>query len=96
MSKVYISVPITDLNYNDQRYHAFNAASTLGLKGYDVITPFDIIKDPSTPYNECMGKCIEQLLQCEAIYLCKGWRQSKGCNAELQVALIYGLEIMSE
>lgn len=96
MKKVYVSLPITGEDYNDQRNHAFVVATNLGLKGYDVITPFDFIKNLNTPYNECMGMCIKELLECDAIYLCRGWQSSKSCVAEMQVALIYEKEMMTE
>lgn len=96
MKKVYVSIPISGEDYNDQRNHAFVVATNLGVKGYDVITPFDINSQPTTPYNEAMGKCIEALLDCDIICLSKGWNKSKGCRAELQVALIYGKEVMTE
>lgn len=96
MKKVYISIPITGEDYSDQRNHAFVVATNLAQKGYDVITPFDIIKNLSTPYNECMGKCIEQLLECDIIYLCRDWQSSKGCKAEMQVALVYDKDVMTE
>lgn len=96
MKKVYVSIPISGEDYNDQQNHAFVVATNLGVKGYDVITPFDIISDVTTPYNEAMGKCIEQLLECDIICLCKGWNKSKGCRAELQVALVYDKEVITE
>ena len=96
MKKVYVSIPITGENYNDQRNHAFVVATNLAQKGYEVITPFDIVQSTDTPYNEAMGKCIAALLDCDAIYLCRSWMRSKGCMAELQTALIYGKEVITE
>lgn len=96
MKKVYVSIPITGQDYQDQRNHAFVVATNLAQKGCDVVTPFDIIQSPNTPYNEAMGKCIATLLDCDAIYLCKNWQTSKGCSSELQVALVYGKEVITE
>lgn len=96
MKKVYVSIPITGENYNDQRNHAFIVATNLFQKGYDVITPFDVVQSLSTPYNTAMGKCITALLDCDVIYLCKNWQKSKGCTAELQAALVYEKEVMVE
>lgn len=96
MKKIYVSIPITGENYNDQRNHAFIVATNLAQKGYEVITPFDIVSDCTTPYDKAMGKCIEKLLQCDVIYMCIGWEKSKGCKAELQTALVYGLEVITE
>lgn len=96
MKKVYVSIPITGEDYNDQRNHAFVVATNLGQKGYDTVTPFDAVPNVSTPYNEAMGKCVEELLECDAIFMCKGWQESKGCRAELQIALVYGKEVITE
>lgn len=96
MKKVYVSIPITGEDYNSQRDHACVVIKELKRQGYDVVTPFDIVKSVTTPYNEAMGKCVAALLECEAIYLCKDWQKSKGCSAELQIALIYGLGVMIE
>lgn len=96
MKKVYVSIPVTGEDYNDQRNHAFIVVTNLGIKGYDPITPFDIIPRPSVSYKEAMGKCIEALLDCDAICLCKGWDKSRGCRAELQVALVYEKDVITE
>ena len=95
MKKVYVSIPITGEDYNDQRNRAFTVGTRLTQKGYDVVTPFGVVRDVTTPYSEAMGECVAALLECDAIYLCNGWQKSKGCNAELQVAIIYGKEVMT-
>lgn len=96
MKKVYVSIPISGENYNDQRNHAFVVGTNIAQKDYEVITPFDIVKSPHIPYHEAMSMCIKELLKCDAIYLCKGWEKSKGCTAELHIALVYGLKVMTE
>lgn len=96
MKKVYVSIPITGENYNDQRIHAFVVATNLVQKDHEIITPFDVVRSVNTPYNEAMSKCIAALLDCDVIYLCKNWQKSKGCLAELQTALVYGKEVMVE
>lgn len=96
MKKIYVSIPITGEDYRDQRNHAFVVATNLAQKGYEAVTPFDIVPCVSTPYNEAMGQCVSALLECDAIYLCKNWRASKGCKAELQIALVYEKEVITE
>lgn len=96
MKKIYVSIPITGENYKDQSNHAFIVATNLAQKGYDVVTPFDLIKEPNTPYHTAMGACIATLLECDAIYMCMGWTKSKGCKMELQAALIYDKTVMME
>lgn len=94
--KVYVSIPITGKEYKEQYNHAFNVKVLLEMKNMEPVSPFDLVKDPHTPYSECMGHCIQALLDCDTIYMCKGWNQSKGCMAELQIALIYNKEIIIE
>ena len=36
------------------------------------------------------------LVQCDAIYLLKGWESSKGTRLELEVALALGLDVIQE
>ena len=94
--KVYVSIPITGKDYDEQVKHAVEVKAALSNDGHDAITPFDVVKSPETPYNESMGKCIEALLGCEAIYLCEHWATSRGCCAEYQVARVYGKVVMRE
>jgi hypothetical protein len=91
--KLYISVAITGRNIEEAKDQAEHAKGML-CESYNVITPFDIHQDRNKPYSFYMGKDIEILLECDAIYLCPGWVHSKGCNAEYQIAKIYGLEII--
>jgi hypothetical protein len=42
-----------------------------------------------------MGRDIEALLECDAIYLASGWGNSRGCNLEYTAALIYGKHIFT-
>ena len=62
----------------------------------NIITPFDVCSEPDKSYSYYMGKDIEALLECDAIYLCEGWQNSKGCMAEFEVARIYNKQILFE
>jgi len=101
-TKVYISVPINGRKEEtllEKRIKAIEYSEKikgeLVLSGYDAITPFDVCcKDADE--NECIGKDITALLNSDAIYLCAGWRNSKGCQLELLAAQIYGKEIIKD
>ena len=41
-----------------------------------------------------MGKDIEQVILCDAILMCPGWENSKGCKCEKYVAETYGKEVL--
>lgn len=103
--RIYISIPISGHDLEEVKakarvvrvrllYDVFELKK--GCHRPDVITPFDVCPEPDKSYSYYMGKDIEALLECDAIYLCEGWQNSKGCMAEFEVARIYGKEIMFE
>ena len=93
--RIYISIPISGHDLEEVKAKARNIREWVS-HWYDAITPFDVCSEPDKPYSYYMGKDIEALLECDAIYLCEGWQNSKGCMAEFEVARIYGKEIMFE
>lgn len=99
--RIYISIPISGHDLEEVKERARKEREWLlciedGLHRQDIITPFDVCPELDKPYSYYMGKDIEALLECDAIYLCEGWQNSKGCMAEFEVARIYGKEIMFE
>lgn len=103
--RIYISIPISGHDLEEVKAKARDIRERLlwdvfelkkGQNHPDVITPFDVCPEPDKSYSYYMGKDIEALLECDAIFLCKGWQNSKGCMAEFEVAKIYGKEIKFE
>lgn len=43
-----------------------------------------------------LGKAIEKMAQCDAVYFCRGWENARGCEIEHDVAQTYGLDILYE
>ena len=103
--RIYISIPISGHDIEEVKAKAIDIIERLlwdvfelkkGRNRPDIITPFDVCHEPDKPYSYYMGKDIEALLECDAIFLCEGWQNSKGCMAEFEVARIYGKKIMFE
>ena len=103
--RIYISIPISGHDIEEVKAKAIDISGRLlwdvfelkkGRNRPDIITPFDVCHEPDKPYSYYMGKDIEALLECDAIFLCEGWQNSKGCMAEFEVARIYGKKIMFE
>jgi len=88
--KIYISLPIT--GHEDLA----KLRAEVGQKGFDAVTPFDVSPDSNASYAEHMGRDIQALLECDAVYFCRGWQDSKGCQAEYEVAKIYGKQMVFE
>ena len=103
--RIYISIPISGHDLEEVKAKARDIREWVlwdefglekGLHRPDVITPFDVCSEPDKPYSYYMGKDIEALLECDTIYLCKGWQDSRGCMAEFAVAKIYNKKIIIE
>ena len=103
--KIYISLPIAfheDTVYQrnqEAKDYLFNKFSNR----YEWISPIDNnhiddedlvnhLQIGKTAYY--MGRDIEQVILCDAILMCPGWENSRGCQCEKFVAEMYGKEIL--
>ena len=94
MNKVYISGAITGIdNYLDNFQRA---EDHLKSKGYDVINPCKLEHNHNQSYEEFMKADLKALLDCDGIYMLKGWDKSTGATCEYEVALICNIEIIKE
>ncbi len=91
---VYISVPMTGRTVKEveadikaaKKDFAFNGKKT---KFFSNIERFKEAGDAVMS----LGMAIETISMCDAIYVCPGWRKSKGCRIEVAVALLYSIPI---
>lgn len=91
--RLYISLPISGFPLNDVALEAESYKLIWEEEGFEVVTPFDLSPEGDKPYSYHMGKDIEGLLECDAVYFAPGWVESKGCNLEYAAAKIYEKEI---
>lgn len=97
---IYISIPITGHNLSTQRAKAEEIAEKIKALGHTPVNPFDT-PEPQDKLSEreryayFMGEDIKRLLMCDAILMCPRWQTSKGCKAEFDVAMVYGLKLYS-
>ena len=92
--KIYLSGPISGYDIDERKAVFSNAAEKLTSKGYDVFNPIETIVQK--PYSEYIRHDLKQLLDCDAIYILNGWRDSEGCRIEYQVAKAIGIKIFKE
>ena len=102
--KIYISLPIAfqeDTVYernNDAKQYVRN-----NYPEYEIVSPIDTnhiddealgnhLQIEKTAYY--MGRDIENVILCDAILMCPGWENSKGCKVEKFTAEIYGKEVL--
>lgn len=105
--KIYISLPMAGYTktVNQRFYKAYE--ELVNAYGRDTIilgpTNIDDFDDnglnpavPTHPWSWHLGEDIKDLLDCDAIYLCQGWFDSKGCRVELAVANARGLKVLKQ
>ena len=100
MKLVYLSHPFSG-NESDNRTNARFTCSDLKEehKGWCIINPLDNFWWTSytkLSYEEILAMCLEILKACDAIYLCSGWENSKGCREEKKLAEEMNMEILHE
>lgn len=96
MKKIYISIPITGHDEAEVRQHADLMKGALSRAGYQAISPFDIYPGKNPTYADYICCDLRALADCDAIFLCKGWRFSRGCRIERMFAEEFLKEIMYE
>lgn len=109
--KIFVSIPMSGVeNTVLSRYRRTESKIKADekLSEYEIVAPYkffdyfteDGVKGDCTSdigvTAFCMGKDIELVIGCDAIYSCDGWEESKGCRVERYTANVYGLEMYNE
>jgi len=94
--KIYISGAIAHLDLNERKKAFQKAEEMLKKCGYCPINPFCNGLPENADWREHMKADIGLLLNCESIYMLKGWELSKGCKLELDVATSCGIKVIFE
>lgn len=91
--RVYIAGPMSGLpEFNFPAFH--DAAERWRVHGHDAVNPAELDDgDTTKPYGYYIKRDLLLLLDCEAIAMLPGWRNSRGANLELLVAEALGLPV---
>lgn len=90
MKTIFVSIPCTD-HMAELPARCKAAHEKYDVPGVKAFTPKDVVPDSSTPYNTCMGKTIEKILECDEVIFADGWADSKGCRMEHFACENYGI-----
>lgn len=94
--KVYISGAIAHHDIEERKKAFADAESQLLKAGYSPVNPFRNGLPEEAHWREHMRVDIRLLLECEFIYMLRGWELSKGAKLELDVASSCGIKVLFE
>jgi hypothetical protein len=95
MKKVFLSGPVTGLDYEQVKKN-FNQAEQLFLdKDYQVMNPVTFVP-AGEDWNKAMRRCLVAISSCNTIYLLKGFEGSRGSTLELVIAHELEMEVIFE
>lgn len=96
MRKVYISGAIAHYNMEERRATFAAAARQLTEQGFEAVNPFENGVPDDAHWMAHMKADIALLVDCDYIYMLKGWELSKGAKLEFDVASSCGIKVMFE
>lgn len=94
---IYISGRITgNKNWEKQFQQAEEYLVKLGFSKYQIINPLKLESQVTIKktYVNYMRNDIKHLINCDDIYMLRGWWRSKGARLERHIAKVLGLEII--
>ncbi len=94
MKKVYISGAIAHYDIFERKQAFEDAANEIRNTGLQPVNPFDNGIAEDAHWREHMKADIKLLLDCDYIYMLKGWELSKGAKLELDVASSCGIKVL--
>jgi hypothetical protein len=95
-NRIYISGAIAHHDMEERKRAFASAEELLRAQGYDPVNPFNNGLPQPGDWRAHMRADIGLLLDCEYIYMLKGWWVSKGAKLELDVASSCGIRPIFE
>lgn len=92
--KVYISGPISGGNLKKREKAFDEAAVSLIVQGYKPVNPFANGLPADASYGDHMRADLKMMLDCDAIFMLRGWSSSRGAVIEKKVAAACGMTIL--
>lgn len=93
--RVYISGAIAGHDIEERKIAFANVEDMLQRLGYEPVNPFNNGIPAEEHWRVHMHADIKLLLDCDFIYMMKGWEMSKGCKLEHDVATSCGITVLA-
>jgi len=95
--KTYISGPISGRQFEEaESQFLFGEFYLETIKGVEFINPMKLPHNHNGTWKEYMKEDIVALMDCDSIYMLKGWEDSAGARLEFSIAIGLGYEILFE
>lgn len=94
--KIYISLPISGRPLEEARNEADLIKARLSRVGHTPVSPFNIYAGKNPTWKDHICCDLRALADCDAIILCEGWEESRGCNIEHDFARHMGIKIIKQ
>lgn len=96
--KIYLSGPISGIDNYKENFN--QATKKLCAKGYKVFNPASIVlehepEDEHEKWIAYMKVCVAELPKADKVVVLKGWRDSKGANIEVRLAVDLEIDVIS-
>lgn len=92
--KVYISGQITGIEMKDCIARFENAEREVRNMGFEPVNPLDNGLTEFACYGDHIRASLKMMLECDMIYMLRGWEHSNGARMEHEVACKCGMEIL--
>ncbi len=93
--KIYLSLPISHFDLEERKAFAEEREKYLS-HFYEVVNPLKNGISQEEHWSVHMRRDIQMLLECDMIYMAKGWQWSKGCKLEHDIATTCGIAVWYE
>ena len=96
--KVMISQPMknrTEEDIREERKYIIEKFNNMHIEVIDTIFTEEAPEDNNAGIYY-LGKSIQEMSKVDALFMCDGWREARGCRIEYQVAREYGVKILYE
>ena len=99
MKKAMIVQPMNGLGEKQIEEERAKAVAELEKRGYEVVNTYfkDGLTVPPKVVNVplyYMSQSLAKMACCDAVFLCEGWENARGCKVERAAAVAYDLEII--
>ena len=98
MKYIYISGPVTGLDYDEAKKAFDDAEEAIRWKygrEVEVINPMSFC-NKGEYWNHAMRKCIVQLMECNYIHMLPGFEKSVGARLEMTIAQKLGFGVCND